>query len=99
MISRQWVGVARRTEADRYVAHLKQETFPKLAQIGGFQGAAILRRNVADGVEFRIVTTWQSLDAIGKFAGDSPAVAVVPDTVQAMMVRFERTVVHYEVVE
>jgi heme-degrading monooxygenase HmoA len=99
MISRQWIGIARPAEADRYVIHLKQETFPKLAQIAGFQSATILRRNVANGVEFRIVTTWQSLDAIRKFAGDNPEVAVVPDAVQAMMVTYERTVAHYEVIE
>lgn len=99
MISRQWVGLARRAEAERYVTHLKTETFPKLTQIAGFRNAAILRRNVAEGVEFRIVTTWESLDAIKKFAGDNPEVAVVPDAVQAMMVTYERTVAHYEVVE
>jgi heme-degrading monooxygenase HmoA len=99
MISRQWAGVARPAEADRYVTHLRQETFPKLSQIAGFHSAAILRRNVANGVEFRIVTTWESLDAIRKFAGDNPEVAVVPDAVQAMMVTYERTVAHYEVVE
>ena len=99
MISRQWVGLARSAEAERYVAHLKSETFPKLATIAGFQSAAILRRNLADGVEFRIVTTWQSLDAIRKFAGDHPEVAVVPENVQRMMLTYDRTVAHYEVVE
>ena len=99
MISRQWVGVARRAEAEHYVTHLKTETFPKLSQIAGFRNAAILRRNVADGVEFRIVTTWESLDSIRRFAGDNAEVAVVPDAVQAMMITYERTVAHYEIVE
>jgi heme-degrading monooxygenase HmoA len=99
MISRQWIGVARPEAADRYVSHLKEETFPQLRRIAGFRSADILRRNVAEGVEFRIVTTWESLDAIRKFAGDNPEVAVVPDAVQAMMVTYERTVAHYEVIE
>ena len=99
MISRQWVGVTRSAEAEHYVTHLKTQTFPKLTQIAGFRDAAILRRNLADGVEFRIVTTWDSLDAIRKFAGDKPEVAVVPETAQAMMITYERTVAHYEVIE
>jgi hypothetical protein len=31
MVSRHWKDVARREEADNYVAHLKDETFPRLA--------------------------------------------------------------------
>jgi len=97
MISRQWKGIARTSEADHYVRHLREETFPRLARIEGFLRASILRRDVSDGVEFLIVTEWQSRDAIRAFAGDAIDVAVVPDNVQAMMVTFDRTVAHYDV--
>lgn len=99
MISRQWRGVARASDADSYIAHLKSETFPHLSEIPGFVAASILRRPVADGIEFRIVTTWTSMEAIRQFAGANPEQAVVPEKAQAMMVRFDPTVAHYEVVE
>lgn len=99
MISRQWRGVAKISDADRYVAHLRTQTFPQLANIAGFIDAAILRRTVADVVEFRIVTTWESVEAIKRFAGERPEIAVVPEQVQAMMVTYDRTVDHYEVVQ
>jgi heme-degrading monooxygenase HmoA len=99
MISRQWCGIAKVADADRYVTHLKTETFPAIAKIPGFVGAAILRRAVTGGVEFRIVTTWESLAAIREFAGESAEVAVVPEKVQAMMVSYDRVVSHYEIVE
>ena len=98
MISRQWCGIARRSEADRYVAHLLTETFPQLEQIVGFRGTSILRRDVAVGVEFRIVTLWDSLDAIRAFTGADLESAVVPDKVKAMMVSYDRAAAHYEVV-
>jgi heme-degrading monooxygenase HmoA len=98
MISRQWSGVARREHADAYVAHLRTETFPQLVSLPGFVDASILKREVADGVEFLIVTRWESLRAIEQFAGRDVARAVVPDAVQDMMVRFDRTVGHYEIV-
>jgi heme-degrading monooxygenase HmoA len=98
MISRQWRGIARVSAADRYVAHLQSETFPQLSRIPGFIDASILRRTVPEGVEFLIVTRWQSLDAIRAFAGEDVSRAVVPESVQAMMVRFDATVAHYEVV-
>jgi len=99
MISRQWCGIARNADADRYVAHLRTETFPALSRIAGFVGASILRRSVPKGVEFRIVTTWTSKQAIARFAGEKPDSAVVPEKVQSMMVTYDRTVEHYEVVE
>ena len=61
--------------------------------------ACILRRPVAAGVEFVIVTTWRSLDAIRQFSGDAGDAAVVPLVVQAMMLDYDRTVAHYEVVD
>jgi heme-degrading monooxygenase HmoA len=69
MISRHWKGISRRDQADAYVRHLKSETFPTLASIPGFVRASILRRDVANGTEFQIVTVWESLDAIHAFAG------------------------------
>lgn len=98
MISRQWCGLAKHAEADRYVEHLRTETFPLLARIPGFVDASILRRVLADGIEFRIVTTWQSLEAIRQFAGESAEEAVVPEKVQAMMVSYDRVVEHYDVI-
>jgi heme-degrading monooxygenase HmoA len=96
MISRQWKGVAREAEATSYVRHLREHTLPRLAAIPGFLRASILRRTVEEGVEFLIVTEWESTEAIRAFAGETIEAAVVPIEVQAMMVRFDRTVTHYE---
>jgi len=99
IISRHWRGVAKLEEADNYIHHLRSDTFPKLARIDGFIKASILRRPIGEGTEFLIVTTWQSLEAIRKFAGESVNTAVVPLSVQAMMVEYDREVLHYEIVE
>jgi len=99
VISRQWRGIAKRPEADRYISHLRAETFPQLANIPGFVNASILRREVAEGIEFQIVTTWKSIEAIRGFAGENAERAVVPEIVEKMMVSYDRSVDHYEVVE
>ena len=99
MISRTWRGIARPEEADNYVRHLQLETFPELSRIPGFVSASIMRRRTSKGVEFLIVTTWQSMDTIRRFAGMSVEVAVVPASVQAMMEEFDPEVTHYEVVD
>jgi heme-degrading monooxygenase HmoA len=99
MISRQWRGLAKPECAPAYIEHLHSETFPQLVQLAGFHDAAILRRDLAGGVEFIVVTVWQSPDAIRSFAGRDVEHAVVPAKVQAMMIEYDRTVRHYEVVE
>jgi heme-degrading monooxygenase HmoA len=98
MIERHWKGIAKTEEAEHYIQHLLTDTFPKLSTMKGFVRSSILKRNVEKGIEFRIVTVWDSLDAIKQFAGDTPEVAVVPPVAQNMMVAYDDTVAHYEVV-
>jgi heme-degrading monooxygenase HmoA len=99
MISRQWRGLARSDRAAAYEEHLRTETFPALQNIEGFVDAAILRRTVPNGMEFLIVTRWESMAAIETFAGADVEAAVVPDNVRQMMLEYDQRVRHYEVVE
>jgi heme-degrading monooxygenase HmoA len=99
MISRQWKGIAKPGRADDYIEHLRDDTFPQLSKIPGFAGASIMRRDVAQGTEFLVVTTWESIEAIKRFAGADPEAAVVPVAVQEMMVEYDKRVIHYEIVE
>jgi heme-degrading monooxygenase HmoA len=98
VIARHWRGLARPSEAQKYVQHLRTATFPALRNIPGFVDASILSRQIGDGVEFLIVTRWQSLQAIAAFAGADPEVAVVPDEVVAMMIDYDQRAKHFEVI-
>jgi len=98
MISRHWTGICRRDRADAYIHHLRSETFPVLTTIAGFVRASILKRDVEGGIEFQIITVWESLEAIKSFAGEDTEAAVVPLVAQAMMVEFDARARHYEVV-
>ncbi len=99
MISRHWKGIAKPGEADNYIEHLRTDTFPKLSEIDGFITASILKRTVDQGTEFLIITVWESIESIVRFAGAKADIAVVPESVQAMMIEYDRIVSHYEVVE
>jgi len=99
MVVRTWRGVAKREQADAYVRHLQDDTFPSLDKIHGFVSAAIWRRDVGVGVEFMIVTRWESIDAIRQFAGEPVDTAMVPPEVRAMMLTYDETVAHYEVAD
>ena len=98
MIERHWKGITHPEEADNYIRHLQTKTFPHLSAIPGFIKATILRRPVENGIEFLIITVWDSIDSIKQFAGDQVEIANVPPEAQKMMVKFEPTAKHYEVV-
>lgn len=99
MISRQWRGLARANQAKNYVAHLRTEVFPALRKLPGFGSASILCRPHAEGVEFLVVTHWDSLDAIAKFAGADLEAAVVSPQGAKMFIEYDRRVRHYEIIE
>jgi len=76
MISRHWSAIAKPGEADNYVDHLKNDTFPKLMRIKGFNSASILTRRVDQGTEFLIVMVWEAEPAIQRIQLMSHAPAV-----------------------
>jgi heme-degrading monooxygenase HmoA len=99
MIARHWRGLVKRERADSYVEHLQSQTLPQLVQLAGFHDARVLRRDLPQGVEFLVVTIWESLDSIRAFAGNDVESAVVPPEARDMMIEYDRSARHYEVVD
>lgn len=99
MIERHWRGLCRAQQASAYIEHLEKDTFPAVRRLAGFLDARILHRQVPQGVEFLVVTRWESLEAIRAFAGDDVEAAVVPQNVRAMMIEFDAACRHYTVVD
>ena len=99
MISRQCRGLAQPDQAQNYLKHLRTETFPTVRKLPGFVSTSVLSRRLENGIEFLIVTQWESLDAIARFAGADLETAVVPAKAAAMMIEYDRRVRHFEVIE
>lgn len=49
-------------------------------------------------MEFLIVTAWDAIDSIKQFAGEQVNVANVPPEARQLMVEFDATAKHYEMV-
>jgi heme-degrading monooxygenase HmoA len=98
MIVRHWTGVTKKEDANAYITYLEQDTFKMLMTLNGFIDASILKREIDDGTEFLIVTTWHSLEAIKVFTGAADVdSAIVPQTTRNLMIRFDEKVKHYEI--
>ena len=97
MILRIWRAYADTLSADRYPRHLLGKVRPELEKIAGFRGLLLVTRQHGDEVEYIVQTLWDSMDSVRTFAGPNPDRAVVEPAAAAMLVRFDETVDHYEV--
>jgi heme-degrading monooxygenase HmoA len=93
-----WRGFAIPERADDYFKHLQQSVVPELRQIDGFKGVYLLRRESSDDVEFVVLTLWESMEAIRKFAGENPEVAVVAPAARALFREYDAKVKHFDIV-
>jgi heme-degrading monooxygenase HmoA len=70
LIARIWRGQTRAAVADEYTKYLYEEGVRTIARIPGNRGVQMLRA-VDDGVaEFRVLSYWDSIEAIKRFAGE-----------------------------
>ena len=98
MILRMWKARATRSGAEEYIHHATKHVFPQIRAIEGHRGDYLLRREVDEGVERVVLTLWESMEAVRRFAGLEPNKAVVEPEAKAVLTSFDEHVTHYEVV-
>jgi uncharacterized protein YciI/heme-degrading monooxygenase HmoA len=96
-ILRMWKARTTGEKIDAYVQHATEKVFPSLWAIEGHRGACVLRRTAGAAIEIVVLTLWESMDAIRKFAGGNPGKAVVGPEARAVLTEFDDSVTHFEV--
>jgi heme-degrading monooxygenase HmoA len=101
VIARVWHGWTTPENADAYEALLKTEIFPGISAKGveGYRGIRLLRRPLAEEVEFVTIMWFDSWQAVKAFAGEDYEAAYVPDAARQVLKRFEERSQHYEIRE
>ena len=69
-VARIWTGRVRRDDADAYAALMRSTAVPDYRAIPGNLGAWVLRRDDDAGTEIAMLTMWDSLEAVRRFAGE-----------------------------
>ena len=82
-----------------YIQHATTVVFSKVRAIEGHRGEYLLRREVEGGIELVVLTLWESMEAVRRFAGPEPDKAVVEPEAQAILTSFDECVTHFEVVD
>ena len=96
-VARIWKGRTLESKADEYEAYLNQSGISKIRATPGNLGAYVLRRTSDGKTEFVVISLWESLDAIRRFAGPDYQKAVILPKDRQYLLEVEPNVVHYEI--
>jgi heme-degrading monooxygenase HmoA len=101
MICRLWRGWTTPENADAYERIVRGEVIPGIEArgIAGFRRIDLMKRELADQVEFQTLMWFDSLDSIKAFVGEDYSVSHVPAQARAVLKRFDERAAHYEVID
>jgi heme-degrading monooxygenase HmoA len=98
-IARIWKGRTLAEKADAYEKYLGETGIPMILKTPGNLGAQMLRRDDGREVEFVVISFWDSIEAIKRFAGPDYQKAVILERDREFLVAVEPNVLHYEIVK
>lgn len=98
LILRMWKARSTAEKSDQYIQHATTRVFPALEAIKGHRGAYLLQRPADGEVELVVLTLWESMEAVRKFAGAQAEKAIVEPEARAILTSFDQSVTHFEVV-
>lgn len=72
MITRIWHGTTSLENSDEYLEKMKSVALPDYLSAPGNKGAYILHRIEGGVAHFNMLTFWEDMEAVIKFAGEEP---------------------------
>src|SRR3990172_12280021 len=97
MIARTWHGATPASKAYGYVEFLEKSGVKDYRATKGNRGVLVLRKVSGDRADFLLVSLWDDLDAVRRFAGPDVEKAFYYPEDKDFLLEFEPTVIHYEV--
>jgi len=96
MIVRLWHGQTSLSKADEYAAFMKERAAPDYASIEGLKKLYFLRRIDGETAHFLLVTLWDSMESVMRFAGEHPEKAKYYPEDDSFLLEKEETSALYE---
>lgn len=76
MIARIWQGCTRPGMGKAYMPYLVQTGLNEYRETKGFKDMLVLTREIEDRTEYLLITLWEDMEAVRRFAGPEPDKAV-----------------------
>ncbi|GAB5409691.1 MAG: antibiotic biosynthesis monooxygenase [Balneolaceae bacterium] len=98
MIARIWHGWTTPENATQYYQTLTGSVIPGIKEmnIKGFKKMDILRKDLAEEVEFITIMYFHSIESIKDFTGEDYETAHIPEEAQRLLERWDLKASHYE---
>jgi heme-degrading monooxygenase HmoA len=97
MIARLWHGRTKAATAGEYFEYLRRTGLDEYTKTEGNRGVYVLRRIEGDRADFLLISLWESLEAIRRFAGPDVDKAVYYPEDRDFLEAMEPNVTHYDV--
>ncbi len=97
MIARAWHGATPVRKADEYLEFLNKAGVQDYRATKGNRGVFVLRNVSKERADFLLISLWDDVEAIRRFAGPDVEKAFYYPEDKDFLLEFEPTVTHYEV--
>ena len=97
MIARIWHGVVPASQSGKYLELMRSVALPEYLATPGIRGAWCLHRAEGNVTHFEMLTFWEDVAAIKRFAGDDYAHAKYYPFDPDYLIEMEPYVRHYDV--
>jgi len=99
MTARAWHGVVPADKADAYYRYMERTGIADYRSSKGNRGVMVFQRQEEDVTHFLLLTFWDSLESIRKFAGDEIRKARYYPQDSDYLLELEPYVVHYKILD
>ena len=96
-IMRLWHGEVTIEKADEYEKFMIERAAPDYSSVEGLLKLYFQRKNEEETAHFLLVTLWDSIESVKKFAGDNPEIAKYYTEDDYFLLEKEKYVSMYEV--
>ncbi|MCY1397775.1 hypothetical protein D3C76_300560 [compost metagenome] len=97
MIVRLWHGRTRSEDAEQYQQFMKERAAPDYGSVAGLLKVYFTRRDEGTVSHFLLITVWESLEAVKRFAGEHPEKAKYYSEDDGFLLEKEENVALYDV--
>lgn len=97
MIARKWHGMVPKAKKEAYFDYLKRTGLHDYGAVKGNLGLQVLQKDESDITHFHLITFWESVEAIKRFAGEQYEKARYYPEDGDFLLEFEPLVEHFEV--
>jgi heme-degrading monooxygenase HmoA len=97
MIARTWHGVVPESKSAEYLEYMNKTGIPDYQSSEGNRGVFVLRRSEEGKTHYLLLSLWDSIESIAKFAGEDLDKARYYPQDKDYLLELEEYVTHYEV--